>query len=529
MRRSRDLWQGWAGAAAVSMVVLAGSYWTGDWMVGSSVLVLLVALGFLNRRYLQLKRTHLEALARISGYAARSGKNSLHAELAGDLCRQVARRLRLRPAQVDAVYLAGVLHDIGELKLPERLLHKVYHGVMLTDSDRNAYRQHTVLGEEMLAPIPGMAAVAAAVRHHHERWDGGGYPDGLRAGEIPLPARIVAAVEAYLQAIEADPQLDLTDRVASAAALGDTAADPMVAAALAQVVREPAGVPSVLFQGRPETGLLAEVRQAVRDSRLLETMGIGRIYRWRAGRFTDGSAAPALPPMARTVARLAARTLAEHRVLREHLVQEQPEQVFDVYCFPTSEDGVSVVMFDVTAVLAVEREELRRLQKAYGDVIAAVTQGRMRLVSRSELPALLSDGDLLDSLELDELETSRAARQLVAQALAAAGLGGAPVFRAQVAVAEAIGNVFKHAGRGRLELRRLAGALRVIVADQGPGIPLDLLPQAFLMDGFSTKVSLGKGYTLMLQYMDRLLVATSGDGTTLILEKQLPAKGEASA
>lgn len=224
---------------------------------------------------------------------------------------------------------------------------------------------------------------------------------------------------------------------------------------------------------------------------------------------------------------MAARCLVDGRLLREYLVQQQPAQILDVYCFPISGQTAGIISFDVTRVLVAERQERQRLYVAYGDVLAAVTRGRMRLLLPGDLPGLLAAGESLGAVELDTMERNREARLFVGDCLAKLGCSGSILFRTQVAVAEAVGNVFKHAGHGRLELRSLPRMLRAIISDQGPGIPLNLLPQVCLVDGFSTKTSLGKGYTLMLHYIDRIQIATGGEGTTLVLEKALPS-GEGS-
>jgi len=88
----------------------------------------------------------------------------------------------------------GQLHDIGKLGVPERILHKPG---LLDDEERRAIAQHPVIGTRLLRRLPFLKEVHPIVRHHHERWDGGGYPDGLAADEIPLLASIVSLADAY--------------------------------------------------------------------------------------------------------------------------------------------------------------------------------------------------------------------------------------------------------------------------------------------------------------------------------------------
>jgi HD-GYP domain-containing protein (c-di-GMP phosphodiesterase class II) len=91
------------------------------------------------------------------------------------------------------MYLAGLLHDLGKLALPASILDKPG---ALTPGEQQRMRLHPTLGAALLPAGPGLLAVHLGVRHHHEQWDGSGYPDGLRGIDIPLPARIIAIADA---------------------------------------------------------------------------------------------------------------------------------------------------------------------------------------------------------------------------------------------------------------------------------------------------------------------------------------------
>ncbi len=86
------------------------------------------------------------------------------------------------------------LHDIGKIKIPEEILYKPSR---LTDEEYEILKQHPIIGEQILKPIPSLQHVVPVVRHHHERWDGKGYPDGLEGNEIPQSARIISITDAF--------------------------------------------------------------------------------------------------------------------------------------------------------------------------------------------------------------------------------------------------------------------------------------------------------------------------------------------
>ena len=96
--------------------------------------------------------------------------------------------------QQDLAHLCGLVHDIGKIGLPAGLLEKP--GALTLD-ERREMQKHSEIGEGILRNVDTYAEIAAIVRHHHERVDGGGYPDGLPHEEIPLLSRIIAVADAY--------------------------------------------------------------------------------------------------------------------------------------------------------------------------------------------------------------------------------------------------------------------------------------------------------------------------------------------
>jgi HD-GYP domain-containing protein (c-di-GMP phosphodiesterase class II) len=126
--------------------------------------------------------------------SARGHQDRGYQEAGCRLARRVAERLGLSEYERSIVYYAALLHDIGNIGVSDGVLNKP--GPLL-DAERNLIRAHTEIGHDLLREIPVLAAVAGIVRHHHERSDGTGYPDGLQGDAIPMAARIVAVVDAY--------------------------------------------------------------------------------------------------------------------------------------------------------------------------------------------------------------------------------------------------------------------------------------------------------------------------------------------
>jgi putative nucleotidyltransferase with HDIG domain len=125
-----------------------------------------------------------------------------HTAAVSALALAIAKKLKLSAAERRCVELGALLHDVGKLSIPDRVLTKPGP---LNELEWAAMRRHAALGERLLAHILDQAEVLAIVRSHHERWDGAGYPDGMRGKEIPLAARIVAVADAFQAMIEPRP------------------------------------------------------------------------------------------------------------------------------------------------------------------------------------------------------------------------------------------------------------------------------------------------------------------------------------
>ena len=140
------------------------------------------------RSYLGIVATLIEAVE------AKDRFNRGHSRRVADLASAFARRLELPDREVELIGTGAKLHDIGKIGVPEEILNKPGR---LTDDEFDVIKSHPVIGEQILLPLDFLAEARPIVRHHHERWDGGGYPDGLRADRIPHAAALLSIVDSY--------------------------------------------------------------------------------------------------------------------------------------------------------------------------------------------------------------------------------------------------------------------------------------------------------------------------------------------
>ena len=117
-----------------------------------------------------------------------------HIHEVAELAVSVGRKMSLLPEELEEMVRAAELHDVGKMAVPDEILNKPGP---LDREEMGLIRTHTIVGERILSAAPALGPVARLVRASHEKWDGSGYPDGLRGEEIPLAARIIAACDAY--------------------------------------------------------------------------------------------------------------------------------------------------------------------------------------------------------------------------------------------------------------------------------------------------------------------------------------------
>lgn len=158
-------------------------------------------------------------------------------------------------------------------------------------------------------------------------------------------------------------------------------------------------------------------------------------------------------------------------------------------------------------------------RRFYKDALCAVTQGKLYLCEREELETAWADaGQSKGEVEITATVDVPKSRHFVEKALSDEGLTDERIQDAALCSTEAVGNVVKHADRGLLAVRSTEESVTIRIADQGPGIDFAHLPNAVLKGGFSTAPSLGMGYSILLEMMDRVHLSTDQHGTVLLLE-----------
>lgn len=258
--------------------------------------------------------------------------------------------------------------------------------------------------------------------------------------------------------------------------------------------------------------LLAELEK----SELINALRVGKVMKYEGGRFRylSGQADLDLPmEEAEKLMRQVTRQ-AEHR--REVIISADGQKVFDLHGVSFDHRSGGLLAFDITEVVEKERKMYRQEMQAYREAIAAVTGGRLYLVNGEEMEKVVSEGTELAKGEVRQTHDIPEARRAMREALPVLDSRTRHVIA--LCLSEALANALKHAGGGRWQARQSGDTVRIIVQDRGPGIKTSELARATLMQHYSTKNSMGCGFTLMLYYADYLYLNTGPSGTALALD-----------
>ena len=177
----------------------------------------------------ELRRSYVATVrALTNAVEARDAYTAKHAERVAAYGLELATRIDPDLAAEPEIEFGFLLHDIGKVAIPDGILHKADG---LTAEEEAVMHRHAVIGSEILSEIPFLEGATTIVRHHHERWDGTGYPDGLAGEEIPLAARIFSVADALDAITTRRPYREaasLADARASIAESAGTQFDPRV-------------------------------------------------------------------------------------------------------------------------------------------------------------------------------------------------------------------------------------------------------------------------------------------------------------
>jgi len=224
-----------------------------------NILLVLIPMGLVHvslRNYMKLRHEAQNTFENVANMlSARDPYTYEHSEQVEDLAEQVARVLHFSEDEIGDIKAGALIHDIGKLAVPDRILLKPGP---LTPEERSEMEKHPVIGAQLLENLEIYRNIVEIVRHEHEKWDGTGYPDGLKGEAIPLGARIIAAADIYNALTTDRPYRKAYSHDKAVEIIKDMSGshlDPTVVNALLQVLGEIEEEPQPVFELVMETAV----------------------------------------------------------------------------------------------------------------------------------------------------------------------------------------------------------------------------------------------------------------------------------
>jgi HD-GYP domain-containing protein (c-di-GMP phosphodiesterase class II)/anti-sigma regulatory factor (Ser/Thr protein kinase) len=472
---------------------------------------ILLVVRYIFQHYIKLRKSHISMVESLTQMTDQKTHQDQHAARVGWIAKQIGTAIKLPPEQLDQLYYAAMFHDIGKTSINEKIFQK--KGPLTLDEQKD-YESHVRLGYEWLNKIEGYHPIADIVLHHHEQWDGGGFPDALSGTHIPYLSRIIAIAN----------KLDHLLRENKSAALKNLKKmagiqlDPELVAVTVQLttILERYEDSQEITEWMKMSNYVSDVRQKIYNSELLNHFGVNLIVNYENGGFYNHSNQQAVVPCSSEVTLLAERSIQEGQPVRHNLQDHTTGTIYDVYCLPVGRTA-NILLFDVTRVIRYEKEQEIKMKKIYKDVIYAVTQAKMLLVEADELDEHLK-GTLGVSHEILVPTDISKCRHIIDGLISESITDSKKKYQVLLCINECLTNVLKHAQKGQMKTYTDDGRFRILIQDNGSGIDLADLPKSTLMQGYSTKLSLGQGFKLMMNYSDRLVLCTNSSGTSILLE-----------
>ncbi len=481
--------------------------------------VLLCLLGYyMFYHFKQIRKSYLTSLESLTDLM--ETKLSLkkgHSRSVGKIARKIAQELQLSKAEVNEIHTAALLHDIGKMAMNEKFIHKK-EAMKIAEIEN--YEKHVLYGEKVVREMTRSPKVASYVLYHHEHWDGKGFPKQLKGEEIPLGARIISIANEMEYLLQKNRNREECTEFSK---MAYKKLDPHLVRLvldidlLSKIQRE---TPTLSIEEEKESseGEEKKRRESLDHSKVLDSYPIDKIV-YYDGAIKDIHGVDIQLPEQKKMIKYARIAINKQQVVRCFIEPANQAIIYDLYCIP--KDGFAIlIFFNVSNLLQIEQKQDYMVHSIYSDVMYAVTQKKLLLLDDEEIKRY-SNFSFLYSCSIQTTQDIPKCRKWIEELCHSLNLSNKLKFNLLLCTSEITTNVLKHANEGVMEVYIEEDVLRIIVKDNGNGIELSDIPRSTLLAGYSSKASLGHGFSLVLKLIDKLILSTSSKGTTIILEQKI--------
>lgn len=488
------------------------------WVESIFIFVIFLILRYAFNLFINLRKTYLTSMESLTNHTEiKLSISEGHSTRVGQIARTIAEELKLSQAEIDTIHYAALFHDVGKVQLNEHMFRK--RGPLTLEEEKE-YQNHVHMGADMVKEISGLDKTAEYVRYHHEQWDGLGFPSGKKGEEIPLGARIIAAANQYDHIINDEkikkPAIEFKK-------LAHSKLDPQLVKILVPLVDfkkplEHSSKEAVIEEKLIEKIVMSTTKSKFYESQLLKKFGTSLIVTYDH-RFRDEEGKVITVPCESEVLSLVEKARSKQQRIREFIEDTVTGKVYDIYCVPFDKQ-VKIMFFDVSHILDYEKKQEERVRFLYRDVIYSVTQGKLLLAESEEINSFYQSVLLAEAPIITKQDVAQC-REKVQKVLEDISIPEKLKFNLLLCTSEVATNVLKHATEGVMKIYQHEKSLRIIVKDDGSGIELSDIPKSTLQAGYSSKTSMGQGFSLLLELMDRVVISTGTKGTTIVLELEI--------
>jgi len=403
---------------------------------------------------------------------------------------------------------AAIIHDIGKAILPTYIFRKKGD---LTLSEEREYKKHPGKAMEMVKTMFHKEDFSTWILHHHEHWDGKGFPDGLAGEDIPLGARILAVGNELDHIIGRHQDSETISNLLKEKS--GNILDPNLIDKI-----EPLHIERILtVLNDAEYPNVAEVSETTspsfKEADAYTHIGETYFMTVRNGIVYNTTGKPSHDLVQRIADAALQRKAAVHEACEEN------DEYLNLHAWPVSSHEVVICVHNMTPYLEYRTHLEQTILESYATVINTFSKGKIKLLtSRDTLKKQL--GERIGEIPIKHASDVPKSRAFINQVLEQHPVAVSNM-KALVAVSEAASNTVKHATGGRLSIYHTREKLQLLLTDKGSGIPLHELPTAILISGYSSKQSLGRGFNLIGNYSDGVHIYTSSEGTCVLMEFEL--------
>ncbi|XJZ27002.1 HD domain-containing phosphohydrolase [Bacillota bacterium Lsc_1132] len=469
-------------------------------------LFFLLIVIFFSRKYIQqlsLRKSTTTAFIQVLEERITSSLAG-HGNRVGMICEAILDDLGYPKRKRPDLVQAAIIHDIGKALLSSHIFTK--RGA-LTLSEEHEYRSHPEKAVEIVKTMFAKNSFSDWILYHHERWDGKGFPKGLKGEEIPYESRIIALAN------EVDHIFHRHDDPATILKLlkeqSGTTLDPKLVEKV-----ELYHIEMILenIQRLSHVEEFPQKKSAVKDNYRAEdaysSIGESFFIEVENGQVST----PNLPPAV-------IQSLVKNAAERKELVHDTvvySNRTLDVYAQPFQNGKVGIFAHDLTPFIGYRKKLEQDMFELYVEVINTLSDGKILLHSSKESLADQLGGRLYEMSIYNKSDVPKS-RELTKRAMEQFPTKISSM-KVQIAVTEAATNILKHATRGKLSIYQKKSMLQFLISDKGSGIPLHEIPKTVLISGYSSKRSLGQGFKIITSFSDRVQIYTSSEGTSILIE-----------